>query len=211
MKKLATLSFVSEATDVLLLGPPGVGKTHLDVALAPKSIENGQGAYFVRAYDLMEVLKRSTAEHRLDRRMRVYLTPKVLTVDEFGIWPYDRESAIAFFSLVFARYGRGVIVLTSNKGFADWGELLGDNVLATDPRQAFWPVRQLFWLARCLNEKVTEAELLPHVDVTEIRSLPHDGVTQTTEHGYGHGDQHSHEDRGAGSDPQPVQGGVEEG
>ena len=75
MKQLATLAFVSEATNVLLLGPPGVGGTHLAVALALKSIENGQGAYFVRAYDLMEDLRKARSEHRLDRRMRVYLAP----------------------------------------------------------------------------------------------------------------------------------------
>ena len=131
VKELATLAFVSEATNILLLGPPGVGKTHLAVDLALKSIENGQGAYFVRAYDLMEDLRKARAEHRLDRRMRVCLAPKVLVVDDFGIWPYDRESATAFFSLVSARYERGSIILTSNKGFADWGELLGDTVIAT--------------------------------------------------------------------------------
>ena len=118
-------------SNLLLLGPPGVDKTHLAVALALKSIENGYGAYFVRAYDLMEDLRKARAEHRLDRRMRVYLAPKVLIVDEFGIWPYDRESATAFFSLVSARYERGNIILTSNKGFPDWGELLGDTVIAT--------------------------------------------------------------------------------
>ena len=63
--------------------------------------------------------------------MRVYLAPKVLIVDEFGIWPYDRESATVFFSLVSARHERGNIILTSNKGFADWGELLGDTVTTT--------------------------------------------------------------------------------
>ena len=131
VKELASLAFVAEASNLLLLGPPGVGKTHLAVALALRSIENGFGAYFVRAYDLMEDLRKARAEHRLDRRMRVYLAPKVLIVDEFGIWPYDRESATAFFSLVSARYERGSIILTSNKGFAEWGELLGDTVIAT--------------------------------------------------------------------------------
>ena len=107
VKELASLAFVAEVSNLLLLGPPGVGKTHLTMALALRSIENGYGAYFVRAYDLMEDLMKARAEHRLDRRMRVYLAPKVLIVDEFGIWPYDRESATAFFSLVSARYERG--------------------------------------------------------------------------------------------------------
>ena len=131
IKELATLAFVSEASNILLLGPPGVRKTHLAVAVALKSIENGQGAYFVRAYDLMEDLRNERAQSRLDRRRRIYLSPKVLIVDEFGIWPHDRESPTAFFRLVSARYARGSIILTSNEGFADWGEPLGDNVIAT--------------------------------------------------------------------------------
>ena len=96
-----------------------MGKTHLAIALSLRAIENGFGAYFVRAYDLMEDLRRARIEHNLDRRMKVYLAPKVLVVDEFDIWPYERESATAFFTLVSARYERGSIILTSNKGFGD--------------------------------------------------------------------------------------------
>ncbi len=63
--------------------------------------------------------------------MKVYLAPKALVVDELGIWPYDRESATSFFTLISARYERGSIILTSNKGFGEWGELLGDSVIAS--------------------------------------------------------------------------------
>ena len=131
IKELATLTFVSEAANILFLGPPGVGKTHLAVALGLRAIEHGFGVYFVRAQDLFEDLRRAQAEHRLDRRMRVYLAPKLLIIDEFGVWPYDRLAATAFFSLVSARYERGSILLTSNKGFGEWGEVLGDPVIAT--------------------------------------------------------------------------------
>jgi len=131
VKELAALSFVSEAANVLFLGPPGVGKTHLAVALGIRAIEAGHAVYFVRAHDLIEDLRLAQAEHRLERRMRVYLAPKVLIIDEFGVWPYDRLAATALFTLVSARYERGSIILTSNKGFAEWGEVLGDSVLAT--------------------------------------------------------------------------------
>jgi len=131
VRELAQLAFVREAANVLLLGPPGVGKTHLAVALGLKAIEAGYGVYFARAHDLVEDLRRAIAEHKLDRRLRVYLAPKVLIIDEFGVWPYDRLASTALFTLISARYERGSIILTSNKGFAEWGEVLGDNVIAT--------------------------------------------------------------------------------
>lgn len=131
IRELATLAFVADAATVIFLGPPGVGKTHLAVALGIKAIEAGYGVYVVRAHDLLEDLRRAQAEHRLDRRMRVYLAPKVLIIDEFGVWPYDRAAATALFALISARYERGSVILTSNKGFAEWGEVLGDPVIAT--------------------------------------------------------------------------------
>jgi DNA replication protein DnaC len=131
VRELAALAFVAEAANVLLLGPPGVGKTHLAVGLAIRAIEAGHGAYFVRAQDLLEDLRRAQAEYRLDRRLRVYVAPKVLIVDEFGVWPYDRLAATALFTLISARYERGSIILTSNRAPSEWPELFGNPLLAS--------------------------------------------------------------------------------
>ena len=115
--------WAGRASNVILLGPPGVGKTHLGVALAEAAIQAGFGAYFITAHQLVGDLGRAYREGRLDRRMRIYLAPKVLVVDEMG--------ATIFFQLVSARYEKRSIVLTSNKSYGDWGSVFGDPVVAT--------------------------------------------------------------------------------
>ena len=131
VRKLATLSFVQEAANVILLGPPGVGKTHFAVALAIEAIRHGTGVYFVTAHALVQDLRKAYADQRLERRMRVYLAPKVLIIDEVGYVPFDSVGATMLFQLVPARYERGSIILTSNKAFGEWGEIFGDTVVAT--------------------------------------------------------------------------------
>jgi DNA replication protein DnaC len=131
IQDLRSLRFIHEASNVVFLGPPGVGKTHLSVALAEAAIQSGFGAYFMTAHDLVTDLGRAYREGRLDRRMRVYLAPKVLIIDEMGYLPLDEMGATIFFQLVSARYERGSIILTSNKSYGDWGSIFGDPIIAT--------------------------------------------------------------------------------
>lgn len=131
IRELRSLRFVHEGSNVIFLGPPGVGKTHLSVALAEASIQSGFGAYFITAHDLVTDLGRAYREGRLDRRMRVYLAPRVLVIDEMGYLPLDDLGATIFFQLVSARYERGSIIVTSNKSYGERGSIFGDPIIAT--------------------------------------------------------------------------------
>lgn len=131
IEELATLAVAARAENVILLGPPGVGKTHLAVGIALKALEAGLVVYYTTLSHLIEDLKKAQAQGRLERRWRVYLRPAVLVIDEVEYMQLDRQEAELFFRLVSERYEHGSILLTSNKYFSDWGELLSDTVIAT--------------------------------------------------------------------------------
>jgi DNA replication protein DnaC len=131
IRELRTLRFVHEAGNVVFLGPPGVGKTHLAIALTVEAIRAGFSAQFITAHDLVSDLGKAARQGRLERRLRSFVSPRVLVVDEMGYLPLDEVGATLFFQLVTARYERGSILLTSNKSYGDWGSVFGDAVMAT--------------------------------------------------------------------------------
>lgn len=131
IKELATLRFAHEAQNVILLGPPGVGKTHLAAGLAAEAVKGGFSAYFATASDLTINLANAAREGKLAAQMKIYLRPRVLVVDEVGYLPLDEKGATILFQLVSARYERGSIILTSNKSYGEWGAIFGENTIAT--------------------------------------------------------------------------------
>ncbi len=131
VRELAGLGFVERGENVVLLGPPGVGKTHLAVALAVKAAEAGHRVLFMTLDRLVSTLLRARQENRLDRQLQQLTYPKVLVLDEMGYLPMTREEASLFFRLINRRYERASTILTSNKSFMDWGEIFGDQVIAT--------------------------------------------------------------------------------
>ena len=130
VRELAGLTFVQTATNVVLLGPPGVGKTHLASALARRAVEAGHTALCVTLRQFADSIE-TAGVMAWRQQARRYLQPRVLVIDEVGYTRLTPAQAQCLFDVVTARYERSSIVLTSNVSFAEWGSLLGDEVLAT--------------------------------------------------------------------------------
>jgi DNA replication protein DnaC len=131
IRELASLAFVERGNNAVFLGPPGVGKTHLAIALGIKAAQAGHRVMFLTLDELLSKLRKASAEQKLERVLKQLTYPKVLILDELGYLPMSRDEASLFFRLVARRYERASLILTSNKGFADWGEVFGDPVMAT--------------------------------------------------------------------------------
>jgi len=131
VQELATLRFIAHGENLLLLGPPGVGKTHLAIALGMAAIAQSLSVYFLTVSDLLEMLHRDAQDDRLDHRLRMLCKPRLLILDEMGYFPLDRMAAQFLFQLVNRRYLKGSIILTSNKSYGDWGDIFADQILAT--------------------------------------------------------------------------------
>ena len=128
---LAQLGFVERCEVVHLLGPPGTGKSHLAIALGVEAVKAGKSVYFSTLADLIAALARAEREGRLQEKLRFFCRPSLLVVDEIGYLPVVAGGGNLFFQLVNARYERGAMILTSNRGFAEWGDVFGDPVVAT--------------------------------------------------------------------------------
>ena len=131
IRELETGRFIANGENVLLLGPPGVGKTHLAISLGRKVVEHGASALFVPALGLVAQMMRAESEGRLEERLTHLTKPKLLIIDELGYLPFERRAAHLLFQLVNRRYERGSLILTSNQPVGNWGEVFGDAVLAT--------------------------------------------------------------------------------
>ncbi|MDQ1415347.1 MAG: hypothetical protein QOF81_960 [Acidimicrobiaceae bacterium] len=129
---LATLRFITEGRSIALLGQPGCGKTHLAVALATLAVEAGYRGYFTTADDMVHHLGRARVEGTWAAKLRTYTAPTVLVIDDVGLLPMARDAASSFFHVINHRYEKQApTIVTTNRGLPGWGEVFGDDVVAS--------------------------------------------------------------------------------
>jgi DNA replication protein DnaC len=168
---LAQIDFVARAEVVHFLGPPGTGKSHLATALGVAAVRAGRSVYRATLAEIVEALGRAEREGRLAERLRSYARPALLIVDEIGYLPITAGGANLFFQLVNARYEKGAMILTSNRGFAEWGEVFGDPVVATAL------LDRLLHHAVVVQIEGASYRLRAHADLMPVHARTHAAIT----------------------------------
>src|SRR5213083_3388408 len=130
VRELATGRFIASAENALFFGAPGVGKTHLAIALGRAVVEAGHSVLFTSATALLAALSKAESDGQLSDRLMFFTKPKLLIIDELGYLPFERRSAHLFFQLVARRYERASLLITTNQLVTQWGTVFGDDVLA---------------------------------------------------------------------------------
>lgn len=131
LNELATLTFMERKENVILMGPSGLGKSHILLGICQKACMEGYTAYYLTCAEAVEQLSKARQQMRLKNKVKALCKPHLLAIDEIGYHKFDPNEAQLLFQLVAARYEKGPIILTTNKSFGEWAELMGEKAVAT--------------------------------------------------------------------------------